>query len=146
MLSQMYFKSTLQVEKLRRKEMQSVLLYIAPQYGAEGREGGQKHLTVWQVMELAMWPDFEDRLQTTTSISCTAVSDAKDDTSGDNTAYDAAQAEKTGLLTWARFTSGVVCIIQTTCTSFVVVQATKGELKKLKFKTLNLLCYTAGLQ
>lgn len=90
--------------------------------------------------------DSEDHLQTTTFISCTAVSDAKNDTSGDNTAYDATQAEKRGLLTWARFTSGLVCIIQTTCISFVMVQATKGELRKLKFKTLNLLCYRAGLQ
>lgn len=83
-------------------------------------------------MELAVWPDFEDCLQTTTFISCAAISDAKDDTSGDNTAYDATQAEKRGLLTWARFISGMVCIIQTICTSFIVVQATKGELKKAR--------------
>lgn len=83
-------------------------------------------------MELAVWPHFEDCLQTTTFISCAAISDAKDDTSGDNTAYDATQAEKRGLLTWARFTSGMVCIIQTTCTSFIVVEATKGELKKAR--------------
>lgn len=146
MVSQMYFKSTLLVEKLGRKKMKSVLLYITPQCEAEGRERGEKHLTVWQVMELAVWPDSEDHLQTTTFISCTAVSDAKDDTSGDNTAYDATQAEKRGLLTWARFTSGMVCIIQTTCISFMVVQTTKDELRKLKFKTLNLLWYRAGLQ
>lgn len=97
-------------------------------------------------MELAAWPDFEDCLQTTAFTSCTALSDAKDDTSGDNTAYDATQAQKRGLPTRASFMSAMVCIIQTTCTSFVVVQAAKGELKKLKFKTPNLLCYTAGLQ
>ena len=50
-------------------------------------------------MELAVRPDFEDHLQTTTFISCTAVSDAKDDTSGGDTAYDATRAEKRGLIT-----------------------------------------------
>ena len=33
-------------------------------------------------MELAVWPDFEDHLQTTAFTSCIGVSDAKDDTSG----------------------------------------------------------------
>lgn len=38
MHSEMYFKSTLQAEKLGRMGIQSLLLYIITRYGAGGRE------------------------------------------------------------------------------------------------------------
>lgn len=51
-------------------------------------------LTVSEVVELAVRPALEDHLRTTTLISCTAVSDGKDDTSSGHTAYDATLGKK----------------------------------------------------
>lgn len=45
-------------------------------------------------MELVLRPDFEDHLQPTTFISCTALSDAKDGTSGSDIAYDVTLGKK----------------------------------------------------
>lgn len=145
MHSETYFKSTLQAEKLGRMGIQSLLLYIITRYAAGGREE-ISILIVSEVTALGVWPDCEDHLQTTTSTLCFAVSDAKDGTSGSDMAYDDTLEQKREYWSQVRFTSAMVCIIQTTCTSFTVVQTIKGELRKLKFKTANLVCYTAGLQ
>lgn len=80
-------------------------------------------------MELAVWPDFEDRLQTTTFISCAAVSDAKDDIQVTTLLMMPLRQKREDCPHEKGLHSGMVCIIQNTYMSFVVVQATKGELK-----------------
>ena len=82
------------LHRLRNWKGRESKVYYLYNPKVRGWEGGISILRVSEVMELAVWPAFEDHLQTTTFISCTAVSDAKDDTSGGDTAYDATLGQK----------------------------------------------------
>lgn len=87
--SQMHSKTTLQAEKTG-KRIQSLLVHN-PKIQAKGEFS---ILTVLDVMERAVWPDFEDHLQTTAFISWIAVSDAKDDPADSDTVYNATLGQK----------------------------------------------------